>query len=599
MRMLHAMLFKLLVAVTLFTLAIGCRRTPTAILVRIESDFDPTTNDPNLHMEMIRVRVYPNNQVNSTPADDRTYDIGPGRYQLPFEFWVRPGDDDNLVMILVDGFHVRMSPAPDVGFVQARAITSFRQNRRIVLRLGLWRGCIGVRCDPMSTCGMSGQCVSAVVNPETLPEYNPDGGTMPDGSMTDASTDSQTTPDGSVTDASTDGSTASCLTTLPGSDCATFTQLSSTCGRFKEIAMASLPMEVMGVRHLVSWIDGNEVRAAYLNNTGGIMGDVQRLQGLPTGSPAFIGSLQVVPRGNAFVVSWLQVQTATGPTVVYLAYVEPGMSPAPTLLNLSSSFDANNPPRHRIAVDPSGMHNDLWVCHQSTTSNATGPIQCQQYSWNPPVPATAVVPRLSPTVPNGWLVAVQRRGSDFEALTADRTSLWVTNLTSSSSHQFSQSCVTDTSPPPIFPTSVHAFVDDASSSPRWHVSAVLQRRPSSPVIVGYLDASQFQCTSVGDISISIASSARTALSIDRNVNVNGYRVVWTEGSSLNTANIPLNNLMNPSRFVSLNTSALPNSALATPPVVDNRLLLGYIAAPAASDPMGGVPAVLSYSCSSP
>lgn len=148
MRAMRAMRAMLAVA------ALGCRLDPTALHVVV--DADPAVR---ARATGLRVRVYasstaqsPTDQQVVTPADG-------GALVFPLSFTVVPRSGSSEARVEVDAVD---GPSPD-GFVRARSIAAFRDGETLVVPVVLWSVCAGQSCAAQQTCGVMGQCESAVV----------------------------------------------------------------------------------------------------------------------------------------------------------------------------------------------------------------------------------------------------------------------------------------------------------------------------------------------------------------------------------------------------------------------------------------------------
>ncbi|MFO0608691.1 MAG: FG-GAP-like repeat-containing protein [Polyangiales bacterium] len=151
----------------------ACR--PQATALRVEVDADPALAR---YVQMVRVRVFAPPTA-AQPLEQHDVVVGVGAVRWPLAFNITADGADARVRVDVDGFREPSQDPDAAGLVRARAITSFREGKVLLLPLVFWSACRGTEaldCGLTETCSREGRCVSADVPAASLDEYTPAGG---------------------------------------------------------------------------------------------------------------------------------------------------------------------------------------------------------------------------------------------------------------------------------------------------------------------------------------------------------------------------------------------------------------------------------------
>ncbi|MBL8607145.1 MAG: hypothetical protein JNL38_07485 [Myxococcales bacterium] len=192
-------------ALAAIALAMSCRG-PTQIRLNISTDV------PCSRLRGVAISGGSYGSVERAPPQTITYDCRPDG-TIGTLISTPAGDDDGQVAFrVIAGVDKDVTQCtPDDGYAgcsrQLRQL-AYLANETAELPIRLYLICVGVACDPSSTCAYTGKCVPATVDPScrsascdpTSPAATPDAGkdatTSPDGSSGGG--------DGSVQDAQTD-----------------------------------------------------------------------------------------------------------------------------------------------------------------------------------------------------------------------------------------------------------------------------------------------------------------------------------------------------------------------------------------------------------
>lgn len=146
-------------AFALSALLAGCSGDAlTELVVVVDSELAVPTQ-----LDEVTILVEGNDRI---PQMARAVLSGAGAVALPATLGLRPSAAGApQVTIRAHGSHASTRR------VSAEVRTTFVEGRRLVVRIVLRSACIDVTCDPGSTCAPTGECVSSLIDPSTLPPF--------------------------------------------------------------------------------------------------------------------------------------------------------------------------------------------------------------------------------------------------------------------------------------------------------------------------------------------------------------------------------------------------------------------------------------------
>lgn len=181
----------------LILLVLSCTSRPTGLRVDVTSDisFGETTDFRQLSVSF-RYTDYQGTEFHHQDHELRIVATAERRtYTLPLRVGIAPSKESLSRRIWIEVIACQNSPCTDPIAVQ-RAIVGFREGEIKQIPMHFDRECRGIRCAPDRTC-RAGECVSAIVDVDTLCSLSSDGTTAicADAGRTDRLSDTNMTFD--------------------------------------------------------------------------------------------------------------------------------------------------------------------------------------------------------------------------------------------------------------------------------------------------------------------------------------------------------------------------------------------------------------------
>jgi hypothetical protein len=146
----------------LLAAAIGCTKDATQIIVVVDSDL-------RVGEEITVVRAAVVDTPGAPPRDTQDFRM---ELRFPFSFGVVPneeGDDEVLIVLEARG---PIDDGPEGTLFEQRTLTSFIEEKTLLLEVDLLASCLTASCDPPDTC-REGRCQPELYDSSLLEEVEP------------------------------------------------------------------------------------------------------------------------------------------------------------------------------------------------------------------------------------------------------------------------------------------------------------------------------------------------------------------------------------------------------------------------------------------